>query len=99
MVVLGKKRDVSQGRVGYPPRIEEVADIVDIGADYAGFYVKTKRLGIIERSIHVLASADQVSTQPADVDAEVWTFSQHQVMSIDSGRSRIGRGGNCRASR
>src|ERR1700730_9182576 len=90
LISVPGNRDVLQRRARHCTRVEEVADVSDVRANNPCFDVQKKRFGIVEGRIDVAASTDHLSLEPADVDAEVLAFSQHQIMRIDLRGSRVG---------
>ena len=85
--------------------VEEIADVAQIGADDSLLDEQNKGFGIIQGGIDVGVGTQHLASNPADVDAEIGTLAQHEIMRGDIGggdgaalcscsgvRGRCGRG-------
>ena len=90
------KRYVLERRAGDVARIQEVADVADICVDDAPLHLKHERVRLVERRVDALFRPYHLSIEPANVDAEIRPFSQHEVVGIYPRRRgvirSIGRG-------
>jgi hypothetical protein len=89
LVAFGLNRDVLERSVGRRAGIQVVADVSYIGVDDAFLNLKDEGIWVIEGRIDLPASANHLSTNPADVDTEVGAFAQEQIMRVDQGGGEV----------
>lgn len=94
LVAFGLNRDVLERGVGRRAGVKVVADVPYIGADEALLNLQDEGLWVIEGRIDLLAGANYLSTNPADVDTEVGAFAQEQIVRVDQGRGEVITGGS-----
>ena len=68
LVALGLKRDVPERGIGGRAGIQVVADVPNISVDVAFLNLQDEGLWIIKGWIDLPAGANQLSTNPANVD-------------------------------
>jgi hypothetical protein len=66
-----------------------MADIANVGSNNPGLNVEVKRIRMIEGRVYIEASAREMSIQPFYVDAEVRSFSEQQIMGVNSGSRAV----------
>ncbi len=86
LVSVPGERNVGERRARDRAGIEVVADVADVRVDDASLHLKNERLRIVKRRIDVLFRPSHLPIQPANVDAEIRTLAQHEVVSINASR-------------
>src|ERR1700689_1864563 len=76
-------------RARYGTGIEERADGANVPVDNSLLHLKNERLRLVEGGNDVLPGPHHLPLEPADVDAEVRSLSQNEVVSIDPRRRWI----------
>ena len=56
--------------------------------------LKNEGFWVVERRVDLPAGANHLSTNPADIDAEVGAFAQKQIVGVDQGRGEVIKGGS-----
>ena len=87
-LALGLKRDVLERSIGGRTGVEVVADVSYVGVDDAFLDLKNEGLWVVEGRIDLPAGANHLSTNPADIDAEVGAFAKEQIVRVDQGGAR-----------
>src|ERR1700733_6261777 len=82
-------RNVLERRAWYGARVEEVADVADVRVDDSLLHLKNERLRLVEGGNDVFPGPHQLPLEPTNVDAEVRSLSQDEVVSIDPCRRWI----------
>jgi hypothetical protein len=62
--------------------------------DDAFLDLKKEGLRVVEGRIDLLAGANHLSTNPADIDAEVGAFAKEQIVRVDQGGGEVINGGS-----
>ena len=94
LVALRLNRDVLEWGVGRRAGVKVVADVPYVGVDDAFLDLKNEGLWVVEGRVDLPAGANHLSTNPADVDAEVRTFAKEQIVRVDQGGGEIISGGS-----
>jgi len=89
LVAFGLNRDVLERGVGRRTNVQVVTDVPYIGVDDTFLNLNDEGLWVIEGWIDLSAGANHLSTNPADIDTEVWAFTQEQIMRVDQGGGEI----------
>ena len=89
LIPVGLNRDLFERCIGRSAGVKVVTDITYIGADEAFLNLQDKRFRVIEGRIDLPMGANHLSTNPANIDAEVRAFTQQQIMRIHQGWSEI----------
>ena len=93
-LALGLKRDVLERSIGGRTGVEVVADVSYVGVDDAFLDLKNEGLWVVEGRIDLPAGANHLSTNPADIDAEVGAFAKEQIVRVDQGGGEVISGGS-----
>ena len=94
MVAFGLNRDVLEWGVGRRAGVKVVADVPYVGVDDAFLDLKKEGLRVVEGRIDFAAGANHLSTNPADIDAEVGAFAEKEIVGVDQGRGEVIKGGS-----
>jgi hypothetical protein len=94
LVALGLKRDVLERGIGWRAGVEVVADVAYVGVDDAFLDLKNEGLWVVEGRVDLPAGANHLSTNPADVDAEVGPLAEKQIVRVDQGGGEVISGGS-----
>src|ERR1700730_12354812 len=94
LVALGLNRDVLERGIGRRAGVKVVADVPDIDVDDAFLDLKNEGLWVVEGRADLPAGANHLSTNPADVDAEVGAFAEEQIVRVDQGGGDVISGGS-----
>ena len=94
LVALGLNRDVLERGIGRRAGVQVVADVPYIDVDDAFLNLKDEGIWVIEGRIDLPASANHLSTNPADIDAEVGAFAKEQIVRVDQGGGEVISGGS-----
>ena len=89
LVALRLNRDVLERGVGRRTGIQVVADVPYVGVDDAFLDLKNEGFWIVEGRVDLPAGANHLSTNPADVDAEVGAFAEEQIVRVDQGGGEV----------
>src|SRR6202012_421634 len=78
--------------------VQEVDDVLKVNDDDAFVDEEQEGVRVVEGWVNVAARAQHLAANPADVDAEVRTFAEQDVVCVDGGggcarTSVAGRGG------
>ena len=93
LVAFGLKRHVLERCIGRRAAVQVVADVPNIRVDDALLNLQDEGLWIIKGWIEPRVRANQLSTNPSNVDTEVRAFAQEQIVRVDQcGIQVIGRG-------
>ncbi|MCU1249021.1 MAG: hypothetical protein JWQ49_2050 [Edaphobacter sp.] len=93
-LALGLKRDVLERSIGGRTGVEVVADVSYVCVDDAFLDLKNEGLWVVEGRIDLPAGANHLSTNPADIDAEVGAFAKEQIVRVDQGGGEVISGGS-----
>ena len=92
LVAFGLKRHVLERCIGRRADVQIVADVPNIRVDDALLNLQDEGLWIIKGWIEPRVRANQLSTNPSNVDTEVRAFAQEQIVRVDQcGTQVIGR--------
>ena len=94
LVALRLNRDVLEWGVGRRAGVKVVADVPYVGVDDAFLDLKNEGIWVVEGRVDLPAGANHLSTNPADVDAEVRAFAKEQIVRVDQGGGEIISGGS-----
>jgi len=94
LVAFGLNRDVLERGVGRRTGVKVVTYVSYVGVNDAFLDLKDERLRVVEGRIDLTTGANHLSTNPADVDAEVGTLAQKKVARVDQGGGDIIGGGS-----
>ena len=94
LVALGLNRDVLERGIGRRAGVKVVADVPYIDVDDAFLDLKNEGLWVVEGRADLPAGANHLSTNPADVDAEVGAFAEEQIVRVDQGGGDVISGGS-----
>jgi hypothetical protein len=94
LVAFGLNRDVLERSVGRRAGVKVVADVPYIRVDDAFLNLKNEGLWVVEGRIDLPVGANDLSTNPADVDTEVGAFAQEQIVRVDRGGGEVISGGS-----
>ena len=94
LVALRLNRDVLERGVGRRAGVKVVADVPYVGVDDAFLDLKNEGLWVVEGRVDLPAGANHLSTNPADVDAEVRAFAEEQIVRVDQGGGEVISGGS-----
>src|SRR5260370_25547971 len=81
-LALGLKRDVLERSIGGRTGVEVVADVSYVGVDDAFLDLKNEGLWVVEGRIDLPAGANHLSTNPADINAEVGAFAKEEIVVV-----------------
>ena len=93
-VALRLNRDVFERGIGRRTGVKVVADVPYVGVDDAFLDLKNEGLWVVEGRIDLPAGANHLSTNPADIDAEVGAFAKEQIVRVDQGGGEVISGGS-----
>ena len=93
-VALRLNRDVFERGIGRRTGVKVVADVPYVGVDDAFLDLKKEGLRVVEGRVDLLAGANHLSTNPADIDAEVGAFAEKEIVGVDQGRGEVIKGGS-----
>ena len=62
--------------------------------DDAFLDLKNEGFWVVERRVDLPAGANHLSTNPADIDAEVGAFAEEQIVRVDQGGGEVISGGS-----
>ena len=93
-VALRLNRDVFERGIGRRTGVKVVADVPYVGVDDAFLDLKKEGLRVVEGRVDFPAGANHLSTNPADIDAEVGAFAKEQIVRVDQGGGEVISGGS-----
>ena len=94
LIAFGLNRDVLERGIGRRTGVKVVADVPYVGVDDAFLDLKKEGLRVVEGRVDLLAGANHLSTNPADIDAEVGAFAEKEIVGVDQGRGEVIKGGS-----